>query len=517
MSTAFKIISVFFRVAVAAGFVLFGGIISAQQPVSTDDSSRESAKLRLAMSYDLGNAKRGPAASRSLVVNDATVQGPAGLVMSNQIDNSMHGPVLRPSLLASNATNRAPIGLLELATHALADHPTLRMAAASTMIDDERVEQARGVLRPSASGTLTYQHEFERAGTTVPFRNQSGGVEATFPLYRPQAFAAIDVARFKFESTSAQSAETGNALLAAIVTGYFGAIQQATETRTLLAERELLLAQRDINEKRMRGGIGTLVEVLETAARADLLTGQVRGAEGAEKVLLAELARLAVMPVTAVYFMKDEPPALVVPGSVEAAFETARRTSPTLNRLQKALDSARANVGAQKGAYLPSIDVVANLNRSWIQYDGSSSLSPSTGIGIRLSVPLYSGGITDSRVREAYAQVERATEELRDSHNTLQSELLKAYADLDRGQSQLAANVAALRISQSALEATVKAFNAGVRSNIDVLNVQQQAFSTRREAARARVAIQLAQSRILALTGTLDLAAIGRLALSLGG
>ncbi len=265
----------------------------------------------------------------------------------------------------------------------------------------------------------------------------------------------------------------------------------------------------------MQGGIGTLVEVLETAARADLLTAQVRGAEGAERILLAELARLAVMPVAAVRALKEESPVLVVPGNPESAFETARSNSARLLRLRRALESLRANVGAQRSANSPTVDLVANLSRSRFQFDGSTSLTPSTGIGVQVSVPLYSGGVTSSRIREAEAEVERAEEELKDAENTLRSELMKAYADLERGQSQLAANLAALRISQSALEATVKAFNVGVRSNIDVLNVQQQAFSTRREASRSRVAIQLAQSRILSLTGSLNLTTIARLALSL--
>jgi outer membrane protein TolC len=266
----------------------------------------------------------------------------------------------------------------------------------------------------------------------------------------------------------------------------------------------------------MQGGAGTLVEVLETAARADLLAGQVQGAEGAEKVLLAELSRLSVMPVAAVRTMKDEPPLLVVPNAAQAAIDGARGASATLLRLRKALESARANVTAQQSAHAPNVDLVANLDRSHFQSSGTSSQSPSAGLGVRMSVPLYSGGITRSRVNEARAQVERAQAELDDAENTLRSEILKAYADLQRAQSQLAANVAALAISQSALDATIKAFNAGVRSNIDVLNAQQQTFTTRREAARARVAIQLAQTRILSLTGTLNLDSIASLARSLG-
>ena len=481
----------FFQGAVGVGLGLFGGVIYAQQTVfSTVDSMRNAARPRLVMSYDLGSPAQGLAPRRSMVANDARA--------------------------------RVPAGLMQLVTHAIANQPTLRAAAARARVDNEKVEQARGALRFNASGTLTYQQEFEQAGITVPYRNQAAGLQGTFPLYRPQASASIDVARFQFESTSAQSVETQNDLLAAIVNGYFGAVQLATETNTLRAERELLLDQRNINQRRMQGGIGTLVEVLETAARADLLNGQVRGAEGAEKVLLSELTRLSVMPVAAVRAMKDESPVLMVPNSAEAALDSARDFSATLLRLRKALDSARANVGAQRSAHLPNVDLVANLNRSRFQVKGTSTqdpitgIAPSTGVGVRMSVPLYTGGITKSRVHEAEAQVERAQAELQDAENTLQSEINKAYADLERAQSQLAANVAAFAISQSAFDATVKAFNAGVRSNIDVLNAQQQTFTSRREAARSRVAIQLAQTRILSLTGTLNLGSIASLARSLG-
>jgi outer membrane protein len=468
----------FFGGAFGVGVGLLGGVICAQplNPV------RDLVRPRLTMSYDLGPLQTQP-----------------------------------PQQAAANdAASRVPTGLLPLAASAIAHQPTLRAAAARARVDQERVEQARGAMRLNLSGTLAYQQEFERSGTTVPFRNQAAGVQGTFPLYRPQASANIDVARFQFESTAALSVETENDLLAAIVSGYFIAVQLATETGTLRAERELLLAQRTINERRMQGGIGTLVEVLETAARADLLAGQVRGAEGAEKVQLAELSRLSVMPVAAVRMMKNEAPALVVPHAPQAALDLARSSSATLLRLRKALESAQANVAAQRSAHRPSVDLVANVDRSQLHANGTSSQSPSAGLGVRMSVPIYSGGITRSRVHEAEAQVERAQAELQDAENTLQSEIIKAYAELERAQSQLAANVAALAIAQSAFDATVKAFNAGVRSNIDVINAQQQTFTSRREAARARVAIQVAQTRILSLTGRLNLDSIANLARSLG-
>lgn len=437
--------------------------------------------------------------------------------MSYELGESRGAVSLSVLAPAAAARDTAASGLSYLAQQTLLNQPAIRAAAARVAVDDERLDQARAGLRPTATGSLGYQQEFARHGTTVPSRSQSGGVQGSLPLIRPQAYPGIDAAQFQLESTRAQSVETESDLLATLSTTYFTAVQQATETRTLVAERELLLTQRQINERRVQGGIGTLVEVLETAARADLLTGQVRGAEGAEKSLLAELARLALVPVNAVLSLKDESPALLVPPKPQGALDIARAQSATLLRLRKALESARANVAAQRAAHLPTVDAVANLDRSRTLFEGGSALAPSTGIGVRMNVPLYAGGATQSRVREAHAQAVQAEEALRDAENTLQSDLAKAYADLEKAQLQLAANVGGLGIARAALDATAKAFAAGARSNIDVLNAQQQTFSAQREVARSRVAIQLAQTRILALTGTLNLDAMARLSQSLMG
>ena len=475
------------------GLALMAGIVCAQQAASGTRLQREAPWPRIRMSHDISGgplqlaAAAAPAAAESLAV-----ASPA-------------------------AGSRSAPGLSHLAVQTLLNQPAVRAAAARVAADDERLLQARALLRPSASGSAGYQKEFARQGTTIPARTQSGGVQGSLPLLRPQAYPGIDAAQFQLESTRAQSAETETELLATLATTYFAAVQQVTETTTLVAERELLLTQRQVNERRVQGGIGTLVEVLETAARADLLTGQVRGAEGAEKTLFAELSRLALVPVGAVRPMKDESPALLVPPQVQGALDLARAQSPTLLRLRKTLESARANVSAQRGAHWPTIDLVANLDRSRTLFDGGSSLAPSTGIGVRMNVPLYEGGATQSRVREAHAQGLQSEEALREAENALQSDLIKAYADLEKAQLQLAANVGGLGIARAALEATVKAFTAGARSNIDVLNAQQQTFSAQREVARSRAAIQVAQTRILALMGTLNLDAVARLSRSLVG
>ena len=415
----------------------------------------------------------------------------------------------------TSAFQPAPAGarlrLTQLAANALQSQPLILSAGARARVDEERVEQARAAVRPSATGVTGYQQQLENGGTTVPSRNVNAGVQLAVPLYRPLASAGIETARYQFESTSAAKLETGRDLLAALASAYVSAAQFEEETTLLAAERDGLLAQRNLNQRRMQGGVGTLVEVLETAARAELIQAQVRASEGNERSQLAEVTRLANMAVTRVQRLRTEVPGLIVPPSAEVALAMARRENSTLLRLRLAADSARANVKAQQAGTSPTVDLIGSIDRNQFVANGITSQAPSALLGVRVAVPFFNGGLIDSRVREAQAALERAEADVQDAESTLLANTAKAYADLDRAREQIKANNAALAIAVSALKATVKAFDAGIRGNIDVLNAQQQTFSGRRESMRASAAFLLAQIRILALTGLLNLETIARL------
>ncbi len=74
---------------------------------------------------------------------------------------------------------------------------------------------------------------------------------------------------------------------------------------------------------------------------------------------------------------------------------------------------------------------------------------------------------------------------------------------MTNGMAQVKAFEQALVSSQSALDSNKLGYEVGVRINIDVLNAQQQLFSTRRDLAKARYDTLLAQLRLKAAAGSL--------------
>ena len=90
------------------------------------------------------------------------------------------------------------------------------------------------------------------------------------------------------------------------------------------------------------------------------------------------------------------------------------------------------------------------------------------------------------REREAAANAERARQDLENARRSSALATRQSFLAVINGIAQVGALDQALVSTQSALDSNRLGYEVGVRINIDVLNAQQQVFSTRRDLAVAR-------------------------------
>jgi outer membrane protein len=145
---------------------------------------------------------------------------------------------------------------------------------------------------------------------------------------------------------------------------------------------------------------------------------------------------------------------------------------------------------------------------------GSGSDTESSTIGLQLSIPIFAGGATSSRTREAVALKEKAAADLDNARRTAALNARQGYLGVTAGLAQVRAFEAALTSSQSALESNKLGYEVGVRINIDVLNAQSQLYDTRQKLVKARMDTLIALLRLKAASGSLgedDVASINAL------
>ena len=130
---------------------------------------------------------------------------------------------------------------------------------------------------------------------------------------------------------------------------------------------------------------------------------------------------------------------------------------------------------------------------------------------LQLAVPIYQGGLVSSRVREAMANEDKARQDLENARRTAELNARQNYLGVTSGIAQVKALEAALTSSQSALDSSRLGREVGVRTQVDVLNAQQQLFSARRDLAQAKYNYILSTLRLKAAVGRLaeeDLAGV---------
>ncbi|MEK9774983.1 MAG: TolC family protein, partial [Quisquiliibacterium sp.] len=187
----------------------------------------------------------------------------------------------------------------------------------------------------------------------------------------------------------------------------------------------------------------------------------------------------------------------------------------TVQQASLAAEIARREIDKQRYANRPTLDLVGNLGHSRsssAQFIGVSVNAAS--VGVQFAMPLYAGGAIDARVREAIALQAKSQSDLENARRQADQAARAYFLGLSSGLAQVNALKAAEKSSQLALDSNQLGYQVGVRINIDVLNAQQQLYTTRRDLAKARYEVLLNGLRLKASVGELaekDLARAGAL------
>ncbi|HEU0189409.1 MAG TPA: TolC family protein, partial [Gallionella sp.] len=193
------------------------------------------------------------------------------------------------------------------------------------------------------------------------------------------------------------------------------------------------------------------------------------------------------------------------PADMEKWVDNAQANSLQLAIAQAGATIAEKEVARNRGGHYPTVDIVANFSKN-IANGGSFGVgtdSANKSIGMQLNMPLFQGGGVNSRLREAEANRERANQELENARRNVAQQTRQAYLGVVSGIAQVKALQQALASSESVLEASKLGHEVGVRTNLDVLNAQQQLFSTRRDLFQAQYNYLTSQLRLKAAVSSL--------------
>jgi len=118
-------------------------------------------------------------------------------------------------------------------------------------------------------------------------------------------------------------------------------------------------------------------------------------------------------------------------------------------------------------------------------------------------VPIYAGGLNNSRMREATAKLDAARLALTQAEREVRSDIRKSVRDVEAAAAAERAYARALESSEAALAAVQAGYDAGTRTIADILDAQSRQVQARRDFNASRLDRLIKTLILLANAGTL--------------
>lgn len=380
----------------------------------------------------------------------------------------------------------------------------------------EKLPQGRALLLPSVSasaGTTTSHlglspygpNPIPQSGRT--FYNRNYQLSFSQPVFRLQSWLQFDQAEQQVRQAEAVFGQAAQDLIVRVAQAYFDVLASQDTLALVGAQKSAISEQLAQAKRNFEVGTATITDTHEAQARFDLSVAQEISAQNDLDNKKKALAQITGKDYAALRQLGAQvqlsPPS---PNNMnDWVAITEKQAYPVVIQEATAQIASLQARFARAGHY-PTVDLVASYGQTeqtGSSVSGSSAQLNLGSIGFQLAVPLYQGGAINSREREAAANYEKAKQDLENARRTSVLSAQQSYLAVINGVAQVRALDQALVSSQSALDSNKLGYEVGVRINIDVLNAQQQLFSTRRDLAVARYNTITSHLRLKAAAGSL--------------
>lgn len=418
--------------------------------------------------------------------------------------------------------------LLTVYQEAANNNADLAAARADYQARSEVVPQALSGLLPTLTASANHSQSILELDEPAARFVRNGLVyqaNLTQPLFRIDRWFQLQAAEAISEQAALELSATEQNLILQSAQAYFDVLRAQDNLASTKAEEAAFKRQLDQANERFDVGLSDKTDVLEAqagfdTARANRIIAQ-RQVEDAFQALITLTNHEYVALEGIVHSLPILAP---TPNDAKAWVDTAVAQNLNLQASNYAVSAAEETLRQRKSGHAPTLDAVASYQQGDNDRMGFSNSSTSfttsrpfrdnvtvSSIGMTLNIPLYSGGLTSSQVRESYQRLNQSEQQ----RESLRRQVVQNTRNLHRAVNTDVETVQARKQSiisnQSALEATEIGYQVGTRNIVDVLDAQRQLYSSVRNYNNARYDYILNNLRLKQAAGTLspdDLAAL---------
>ena len=431
------------------------------------------------------------------------------------------------------------IGVFEDAVH---NDPVIRQADANRLAARESKPQALSALLPQLNGTagITRDHAsgfqsqiFEvsapptaanpnpppqlavaRTADQIDNTIQQWALNLRQNLFSWSNWMALKAASHEVAQAEANYASAEQQLILRVSQAYFSVLSAIDTLSADQTSLEAISRQLDQANKRFEVGLIAITDVEDAKAARDTAASTVIAA----KRTLAT-AEDQLQEITGQKYDSLAKPGTEMPLNNPEPADQSRWVNISLEQnlslisSRLAADIARENVRVAQGGHLPTLDLVAGRSYNYTSseqiFDGTpfsnvDSKVNDRQIGLQFTLPIYSGGFTQSKVRQAEYQWIAAKEGVVQSSRATERQARDAYLGVISGIARVQALRQAVESNRTSLKATEAGYEVGTRTSVDVLNARRLLVQAETDYAAARYDYIVSELQLRLAAGNLD-------------
>jgi len=410
-----------------------------------------------------------------------------------------------PLALSANAMT-----LQEAIQQAIATNPDIGIVASNREAVDQELRQARGLYLPQIDvaagiGIEKFNDVTSRAtrgGDSERTTRQESSVTLQQRIFDGfEAGATVEREMARVESAANRVMENSEVLALDAIGAYLDVLLQRDLVRlsedNVAYHRQVLDAMR----ARLQGGGGSQADVDQTEARGaralNTLVEQLQALRDAEAVFARIVGSFPGNDLSYPEF-----PAASLPGDLEGAVQLAVRNNPTTKIFEADVRTAEAEIELAEVPLYPAITLEAQTEYN----DGTSAVDTyefNNQVMVRVRWNIFRGGIDRAARQEALFRLTESKNRRYRSVLESQREMRSSWFALEASRDSIEALEDSRDFNRSTLAAYEQQFEVAQRTLLDVLDAENELFTSEGQLATAQTNEQLASYRILGVGGTL--------------
>lgn len=410
------------------------------------------------------------------------------------------------------------LSLLEAFQEAQHYDATMQSAKKDNVVQHEEVDKSNALFYPQARLLLYQGRSFSDSntprlfgsGTTSQYRmydSKNFGLTIRQSLFNKSNYAAFNQTREAAYKSDAILTKEKLSLMARISGSYLDILMALDNIEYSDMQKFNVETQLRAAEERFQAGVGTITEINEAKANLESIVAKKLEWDNAldysRRILESYIGRYPneVLRLNPQRLPKEKPN----PPSIESWLNLSLEKNPEIIAAQHDIEIAAADIDKSIAGHYPTLDVIASKSYTESQNDYSvGSRYDTNAIGLQLDIPIYYGGYVEANTRASIAKFEQSKDEFSKKQREVKANIRKYFHEIVNGLSRLNAFEKAVESNEVALLGTIKGFEAGFRTNIEVLNAQEKLYISKHDLSKERYSLIYNRILLKQSAGTLS-------------